>query len=207
MVPRYIGIRAGTEKEFEEALATGDQRVGELAELKVEMVLLQGAPPFMLRGVEFDKENASRLEKKYGMTVMSTTMAQIEALKYLGVKRLVGLTYFQEALNAKFAQFFEAAGFQVAAMKGVDVPFGDAGKIPVEEIYSRAKRLFLESGGGDALYLLGAGWDCLAAIASLERDLNTTVLTNVPADVWASLKRLHIRAPVKGLGRLLEELP
>jgi len=207
VVPRYIGIRAGTEKEFEEALATADQRVGELAELKVDMVLLQGAPPFMLHGVEFDKENARRLEKKYAITVMSTTMAQIEALKRLAVKRLVGLTYFQDDLNAKFARFFEQAGFKVAAMKGVDVPFGDVGKIPVEEIYARAKRLFLESGGGDCLYLLGAGWDCLAAIAPLERDLNTTVLTNVPADVWASLKRLGIREPIKGFGRLLEELP
>jgi maleate cis-trans isomerase len=110
-------------------------------------------------------------------------------------------------LNAKFANFFETAGFEVAAMKGLDVAFGDVGRIPVEEIYARAKRLFLESGGGDCLYLLGAGWDCLAAIAPLERDLNTTVLTNVPADVWASLKRLRIREPIKGFGRLLEELP
>lgn len=207
VVPRYIGIRGGTEKEFEEALATADERVGELAELKVDMVLLQGAPPFMLRGVEFDKENASRLEKKHGVAVMSTTMAQIEALKRLSIKRLVGLTYFGDDLNPKFAKFFAEAGFEVAAMKGVNVPFGEVGKIPVDEIYERAKKLFLEAGGGDGLYLLGAGWDCLRAIAPLERDLNTTVLTNVPADVWASLKRLHIREPIKGFGRLLEELP
>jgi hypothetical protein len=33
------------------------------------------------------------------------------------------------------------------------------------------------------------------------------VLSNVPADVWATQKRLNIRAPVKGFGRLLEEMP
>jgi len=207
VVPRYVGIRAGTEKEFEEALAIVEQRVEELAELKVDLALLQGAPPFMLLGPEFDRENARRLEKKYGITVMSTTMVQLEALKLFRVKRLVGLTYFQDDLNPKFAQFFEAAGFEVVAMKGVDVLFGDVGKIPVEEIYAKAKRLFQESGGGDCLYLLGAGWDCLAAIEPLERDLHTTVLTNVPADVWASLKRLNIREPIKGFGRLLEEMP
>ncbi|HEV8343753.1 MAG TPA: hypothetical protein VGR30_15385 [Candidatus Binatia bacterium] len=207
VVPRYVGIRAGTEKEFKEALATAEERVAELAKLKVDIALLQGAPPFMLLGPEFDRENARRLEKRYGIPVMSTTMAQIEALRLLEVKRLVGLTYFQDDLNPKFAEFFEAAGFEVAAMKGVDVPFGDVGKIPAEEIYARAKKLFLKSGGGDCLYLLGAGWDCLAAIAPLERDLNTTVLTNVPADVWASLKQLRIRVPIKGFGRLLEEMP
>ena len=207
VVPRYIGIRAGTEKEFEDTLAIADQRVGELAELKVDLALLQGAPPYMLRGVEFDKDYTRGLEKKHGISVMSTTMVQIQALKLLGVKSMVGLTYFRDDLNPKFANFFERAGFKVVAMKGVDVPFSDVGKMPVEEIYAKAKKLFIDSGGGDCLYLLGAGWDCLAAIAPLERDLDTVVLTNVPADVWASFKHLRIHEPIEGFGRLLAELP
>ena len=95
----------------------------------------------------------------------------------------------------------------MVAMKGVDVPFSDVGKMPVEEIYAKAKKLFVDSGGGDCLSLLGAGWDCLAAIAPLEGDLDTVVLTNVPADVWASFKHLRIHEPIEGFGRLLAELP
>jgi maleate cis-trans isomerase len=110
-------------------------------------------------------------------------------------------------LNPKFAAFFEEAGFKVAAMKGVEVPFSDVGKMAAEEIYAKAKKLFLESGVGDCLYLLGTGWDCLAMIAPLERDLDTVVLTNVPADVWASLKHLRIHEPIEGFGRLLAKLP
>jgi len=173
----------------------------------VDLALLQGAPPYMLRGVEFDRQYTRELQKKHGIMVMSTTMVQIEALKLLGVSRMVGLTYFRDDLNPKFAAFFEQAGFKVAAMKGVDVPFSDVGKMPVEQIYAEAKKLFLDAGGGDCLYLLGAGWDCLAAIAPLERDLDTVVLTNVPADVWASFKHLRIHEPIEGFGRLLAELP
>lgn len=207
VVPRYVGIRSGTEKEFEAALAVADQRVGELAALKVDLVLLQGAPPFMLLGPEFDRENSRKLSEKHGVAVLSTTMIQIDALNALGTRSLVGLTYFQDDLNPKFAEFFEKAGFPVKAMKGIDVPFADVGKVPVEVIYSEAKKLFQKSGGADCLYLLGAGWDCLKAIAPLERDLNTTVLTNVPADLWAALKFLGIREPIAGYGKLLEELP
>ncbi|HEY3166497.1 MAG TPA: hypothetical protein VGK57_04655 [Candidatus Binatia bacterium] len=47
----------------------------------------------------------------------------------------------------------------------------------------------------------------MKAIAPLERDLHTTVLTNVPADIWAALKFLGIRETISGFGRLLEELP
>ncbi len=207
VVPRYVGISGGTEKEFREALTIADQRVGELAALNVDLVLLQGAPPFMLRGPEFDRENSRQLREKYATPVQSATMIQLDALQALGAKSLVGLTYFRDDLNPKFAEFFETAGFQVKAMKGIDVPFADVGKVPVEVIYGAAKKLFRQSGGADCLYLLGAGWDCLNAIAPLERDLRTTVLTNVPADVWATLKFLGIHETTKGFGRLLEELP
>ena len=162
----------------------------------------------MLRGYRFDAELVQTLQGKYRVAVLTATATQVDALKALGVKRLVGVTYFKDDMNPKFAKFFEEAGFEVAAMKGcVDLPFSDLGKIPAEEIYAQAKKVFLEKGGGDCIYLLGAGWDCLPAIEPLERDLKAVAVTNVTADVWATQKRLHIRAPVKGYGRLLEEMP
>jgi maleate isomerase len=208
VVPRYVGVRAGTEREFQEALAIAEERVKELAGLKVDLVVIQGVPPIMLRGYSFDAELVESLEGKYGVPVLTATATQVEALRALRVKRIVGITYFQDDMNPKFARFFEEAGFEVAAMKGaVDMAFSDLGKIPAEEIYRRAKEVFVRVGGGDCLYLLGAGWDCLPAIEPLERDLGTAVVTNVVADVWATQKRLHIRAPVKGYGRLMEEMP
>jgi maleate cis-trans isomerase len=208
VVPRYVGVSAGTEKEFQEALAIAEERVAELAKLKVDLVVIQGVPPIMLKGFKFDAELIDALQKKYGVPVLTATRTQVDALKALKTKRIVGVTYFKDDLNPQFARFFEQGGFEVAAMKGcIDTPFSDLGKIPAEEIYAKAKKIYIECGGGDCLYLLGAGWDCLPAIEPLERDLGTTVLSNVPADVWATQKRLNIRAPVKGFGRLLEEMP
>jgi len=114
---------------------------------------------------------------------------------------------FVDELNAQFREFFEAAGTSVAAMEGIHVPFSDVGKIPLEVIAERAREVFLTAGGGDCLYLLGGGWDCLGAVTALERELNTTVLANVPADLWVCLKRLNVRERITGYGRLLEDLP
>ncbi len=208
VVPRYVGVSAGTEKEFQEALAIAEERVAELAKLKVDLIVIQGVPPIMLKGFKFDAELIDALQKKYGVAVLTATRTQVDALTALKTKRIVGVTYFKDDLNPQFANFFRQGGFEVAAMKGcIDTPFSDLGKIPAEEIYTKAKKIFIEAGGGDCLYLLGAGWDCLPAIEPLERDLGTTVLSNVPADVWATQKKLNIRAPVKGFGRLLEEMP
>ncbi|HXG52772.1 MAG TPA: hypothetical protein VNN77_15350 [candidate division Zixibacteria bacterium] len=208
VIPRYVGVSAGTEREFQEALSVAEQRVAELAALKVDLAVIQGVPPVMLKGYRFDAELIETLQARYGVPVLTATRTQIEALKALGIRRIVGVTYFGDDLNPRFAQFFREAGFEVAAMKrSVETAFADLGKIPAEQIYAGAKKVFLEAGGGDCLYLLGAGWDCLPAIEPLERDLRTSVVTNVTADVWATQKRLRLRAPVRGFGRLLEEMP
>ena len=206
-IPLHVGVSAGTEQEFQEAMAIAEQKVAKLAELGVDIVVIMGAPPTMVRGYGADAEAARQLEKKYGVPVLTATIAQVEAFRALGIKRLVGITYFKDDLNPKFAKFLKDGGFEVAAMRGLDYPFKDVGKIPPEEIYSFAKKVFIESGGADGIYMLGAGWHNLPVIELLERDLSTNVVSSVPAQVWATQKRLHIRAPVKGYGRLLEEMP
>ena len=199
IICRYVGVRSGTESEFQKAMAIAEERVAELAKLGVDLVVIQGVPPFMLRGFGSDAEIVDTLQKKYKVPVVTATMTQVEAFRALEVRRIVGVTYFKDDLNPKFAQYFEDAGFEVVTMRGCveEIPFSDLGKIPAEDIYRYAKKVFIEVGGGDCIYLLGAGWDCLPAIEPLERDLGTTVVTNVPADVWATQKRLNIREPVE----------
>lgn len=206
-IPFHVGIRAGNEQEFQEALAIAEKKVARLAELGADVVMIMGAPPAMVRGHGADREIANQLTKKYGVPVLMATIAQVEAFRALGIKRLVGITYFQEELNRKFAKFLEDDGFQVAAMKGIEVPFKDAGKMSPEEIYGFAKKVFLEYGPVDGIYMLGAGWHNLPAIEMLEKDLRTSVVSSIPAQVWATKKQLNLWEPVKGYGRLLEEMP
>lgn len=206
-IPAHVGIRAGTEQEFQEALAIAERKVAKLAQLGANLVMIMGAPPAMVRGHGSDRQLAERLSSKCGVTVLTATIAQVEAFRVLGIKKLAGITYFKGDLNQKFAKFLEDEGFQVAAMRGMDVPFDDAGKIPTDEIYTFAKKVFLESGPVDGLYMLGAGWHNLPIIELLERDLKTVVVSSIPAQVWATQKRLRIHAPVQGYGRLLADMP
>ena len=206
-IPLHVGVRAGTEQEFQEALAIAERKVAKLAELGADIVVIMGAPPTMVRGYGFDTDLVAQLQEKHRVPVLTATIAQVEAFRVLGIKRLVGITYFKDDVNRRFAKFFVDGGFEVAAMRGLDVPFKDAGKIPSEEIYAFAKKVFVDAGGADGIYLLGAGWHNLPVIEPLERDLQTTVVSSIPAQVWATQKRLHLRAPVKGYGRLLEEMP
>ncbi|MGH7873596.1 MAG: maleate cis-trans isomerase family protein [Candidatus Binatia bacterium] len=206
-IPFHAGIRAGNEKEFQEALSVAEKKVARLAELGADVVMIMGAPPAMVRGHGADRQIADQLTQKYRIPVTVATIAQVDALRALGRKKLVGNTYFQEEMNQRFAKFLEDDGFEVKAMKGIDVPFKDAGKTPPEAIYQFAKKVFLEHGPVDGIYMLGAGWNNLPVIEMLEKDLKTTVVSSIPAQVWATKKILHLNEPVLGYGRLLADMP
>jgi maleate cis-trans isomerase len=206
-IPTHAGIRAGNEKELQEALSVAERKVARLAELGVDVVMIMGAPPSMVRGHGADRAIADSLTKKYKIPVTVATIAQVDAFRALGLKRLVGMTYFQDDMNQRFAKFLEDDGFQIKAMKGIEVPFKDAGKIAPEAIYDFAKKLYVEYGPVDGIYMLGAGWHNLPVIEMLEKDLRTTVVSSIPAQVWATKKILHLYEPLAGYGRLLAEMP
>ena len=207
VIPMFLNIHRGTEDEFREVLAAFAEKVTELAALKVDLIHPEGAPPFMVHGYQGEQKIVAEWEKKYNVPVVTAPMTQVEALRALKVKKFVGVTYFTGNINDIFSRYFAEAGFDVMAMEGIPVAFEDVGRLSSQEVYAHSKRAFLQHPGAEAIYMLGSGWRTLDIIRLLEEDLQTPVVHPVPARVWAIQKRLHVRQPVKGFGKLLEEMP
>jgi maleate cis-trans isomerase len=55
--------------------------------------------------------------------------------------------------------------------------------------------------------MLGSGWRTLEIVDLLEQDLEVPVIHPVAARLWALQKRLRVRQPRTGFGRLLREMP
>jgi len=207
VIPLFLDVRHGTQEEFEGAVGAIEAKVKELAQAGVDLVHQIGAPPMMVQGLKRETELVKDWEAKYGKPILTTPVTQTEAMHALGMQRIVGLTYIPGPINDVFAQYFRDAGFDVLALEGLDVPFHRAGQLSSHEVYSAAKALFLRHQRADGIYLLGAGWRTLDIVAPLEQDLGVPVVHAQPARVWAIQRRLHIRQPLSGYGRLLETLP
>ena len=207
VVPLFLGITAGTEAEFLAAMEPIKAKVAELAQLGVDIIHPEGAPPFMLRGYKGEAEIVREMEQKHGKPIFTSGMTQVEALRALGAKKVLGVTYFTGAINEKYSRYFSEAGFEMLGMEGISVPFADVGRLSPQEVYAFIKAEFLKHPGADAIYLLGTGWRVLDMVKVLEQDLEVPVVHPVPARVWAVQKRLHVRQPAQGYGRLLAEMP
>jgi maleate cis-trans isomerase len=207
VVPLYLNFQRGTEEEFRGALEAVHKKVEELAHEAVDLIHPEGAPPFMVHGFEGEAKIISDWEQQYKIPIVTAAQTQVEALRTLGIKKFVGVTYFTGSINEMFTRYFQQAGFEVLAMEGIEVAFADVGRLSSLEIYAHTRKAFLKHQNADGIYMLGTGWRCLDIIRLLEQDLQVPVVHPVPARVWSIQKRLHVRQRVKSFGRLLEEMP
>jgi maleate cis-trans isomerase len=208
VIPMYAGIEHHTQQGYLDALETYNKQVAELARIGVDLMHPEGGPPFMVRGHKAEQEIVQQWEAKYKVPIFTSGMTQTEALRALGIKKFVGCTYYRDTkLNNLFTRYFTDAGFQVLAMEGMDTSPGEADNLSTQEIYAHLKQSFLKYPQAEGIYLLGSGAWRVVDVVAAEEDLNVPVVHPVAARVWYVQKRLHVRQPIQGNGRLLAELP
>lgn len=207
VVPLFVGAREHTEDEYFRAMEIYHRRVGELAQIGVDLIHPEGGPPFMVRGYAAERELVKDWEDEYRIPVVTTGMSQCEALRAMGIKRFLGLTPYQGALNDKFADYFIAAGFDVAAMRGIEIEFSQRYNLSKEMIYRHLKQALLKQPDVDGIYLLSPGAWRTTDVIEAEQDLDVPIVHPVAASVWSVLKHLRVRQPLGGHGRLLEQFP
>lgn len=203
VLPLFLDIKEGTATEFKRSAAPYEPLIGKLAEQGCDLIHPEGGPPFMMLGWKGEAELLQAWERKYRVPLFTSGTNHVRAMRALKVKRFVGATYFTGEINNVFADYFTAAGFEVLAMAGLPVAFDKVGQLSPHDVYAHVKRTFLEHRNAEAIYMLGSGWRVLPVIELLEQDLGVPVVHPVPARCWEIQRRLSIRQPVAGYGRLL----
>ena len=208
VIPMYARIKEHTERGYLDALESYNEQVAELARIGVDLMHPEGGPPFMIRGYKSEQEIVKQWEARYKVPIFTSGMTQAEALRALDIKKFVGCTYYRDnKLNDLFTRYFTDAGFEVLAMEGMDTSPAEADNLSPQEIYAHLKRSFLKHSTAQGIYLLGSGAWRVVDVTPVEDDLEIPVVHPVAARVWYVQKRLRVRQPLKGAGRLLEELP
>jgi maleate cis-trans isomerase len=207
VIPKFLGIKTASEKERLDAMELAKEKIAELAKLKVDLIHPQSSTLFMLRGYKGAEEIVRDLEEKHGIPIITTAMTLTEASGALRIKRMVVVAYIKSEINQAIVRYLSDAGFEVLGMEAMSVPFAEVGRLSYKEVYAFAKKLYLKHQNAQGILMIGSGWQVLEAIPLLEQDLQVPVVHPVPARVWTIQKRLHVRQPVKGYGRLLAEMP
>jgi maleate cis-trans isomerase len=199
-------VRGGTDEEFLAAIKTAGERVGELATMGVDYILVNGAPPPMFLGYPKDHDLARQLTQQHGIPVEFDTMILLNAFKVMKMKKVIFMSYTADGQNDIFTKYLRDAGVNVVETVAVEASsFSGASFIQSTDVFRAAKKAYLEHPEADGIYMLGGAWRVLGIIDTLEKDLRTTVLTGTQLTLWAILKALHVGEPIPGYGKLLTD--
>jgi maleate isomerase len=206
VIPLFNNVRHGKIEEFQAAIPAYEEKIAELAEDKVDLIHPAGTPPFMLLGYKGETEIIAKWEKRFGIPIFTSGTNQVAAMKALKIKKFVGIGYDFEDTSI-VARYFTDAGFEVLALDKLPGPWEEVGRLSSKDIYSQARNLFLKHRDADGIYFQGGKLRIVDIIEPLEQDLGVPVIHPGATQCWEIQKRLRVRQPQKGYGRLLKELP
>ena len=206
IVPLLLNFKAGSKDEFLNSIPLYERFASELAEQGVDMIMLSGAPPFMLLGQEKEASLTKAWTKKFKTPVLTDPQMQVAALRAMKIKKFIGASY-SALQNNIVLDYMTTAGFKALSMEPIDVPFDQVAQISVERLYAHVKRLYRQHRNADGVYIQGGGWQTARVVELLEKDLGIPVVHATICQAWQIHKHLDVRETEPGYGRLLSELP
>ena len=207
MIMKPLGVDKIGAEAAEKVFTMFPDAITFLAKQECDVIIASATLPLILMGWERSQKMIEELRKNIAVPIIMAMDAHMDAMRAFSARKIVMVSPFEEARNEERKKVLESAGFEVVNMKGLGLNRRlDIQRQDSYASYALAKSAFLEAPEADALYISCPDWLVVQNVGKLEYDLKVPVITHASAVVWAALKAMHIRGPVKGYGRLLEEL-
>jgi len=204
LVPSIIGLFNLTKEELSAAILEYRTAALDLAKVGVNAIALTGSPLFQLQGFGSDLEMIREVEKETGIPTLTSVTAEVEAMRYLKMNKLVIATPFRDEVNERNAAWYLKAGFEVLKIKGLGIEKNsEIARLPFYAPYQLARETFLETPGAEGIYIACPRWGTVEIIEKLEQDLGIPVVTSSQATIWMALRKANVREPIQGYGRLM----
>jgi len=213
IVPTFIGFRSERRESFLEGFKKAEELAVQLKEVGCDIISVSGTPPFLLKGLDFERRWAAELSEKIGLPVVTPMEPHAIALRALGVKKVAVATYYGRELNQAIVDYFSHFGIESELMPGLSMTGQNSGlyttslaaldEVSHMDVYRHCKQGLERLPSTPAVYINGGGWDAAPAIDYLERDLKIKVVWALAAEMWLTYHMLKIENPVSGGGMLL----
>lgn len=144
------------------------------------------------------------LQQAIGIPVFNASAADYAGLAAFGARKVGVVTPFNAEIDKVVQANTEAAGFEVARIKGTEAP-----SLPAicETSLDDIHRVFREVAEADcdAILQVGTALPVVAIVGELEAELGKPIVACNAAVYWQTLRGIGIEEKITGYGRLLAE--
>jgi maleate isomerase len=170
----------------------------ELQHAEVDVIGIGSTAGGWTLGLEEEIRLINLIEKKVNIPVSTATIAVMEAMQKLKMKRIVVATPYVEELNIKGKEFLEANGFDVLTIQTI----GElAHTVSPGRVYRFAKKLYVPE--ADGIFISCTDFPAIEILQALENDIGKPVVSSNQALMWKMLQIAKVHESMKGFGSLL----
>ena len=199
-------IETWSKEHFEGALARLVKDAASLATRKVDYIIYAGVPLLVARGKGADLELIESIRKATGLDSTTSVRAALDAMDWLGVRRIALATPYPAEVQRLTLQFLKAHDIEIVKEASMDVGFRVLQDVHPHEIYKFARGVFEAAPGAEAVYIPCPQWQAQEMVEALEHDISVPVIAGDPADFWAAFKSVGIHDRIEGYGALMRSL-
>lgn len=148
------------------------------------------------------RQRCESMEKASGIPVVMTGLSIVDALKFLGVKKIAAnCTYYDSAWRNAFGRFMEMCGFELAGLSNLsDQGLADPGISITDYGWSMTRDLSEKSilaaaqaaPEAEAVVVTGAGVRTFDLLSAMEKKIDRPIIAADTILYWAVAKKLGL---------------
>lgn len=175
-----------------------------LADAGVDVIVWNGTSGGWL-GRQADEQLAAAITRETGIVCTTTLLAQFEAFRQFGIRRVGLAVPYQADVTEAIAHTFTAAGYPVTASQHLGICVNTAfADVPYDTIEGLMREV---ADGADAISVFCTNLAGAPLVEKVERDTGVMVFDSVAVSAWGAFWALGVPLNVSGWGRLLEGGP
>ena len=192
-------------ENFEDLYARGLKACDSFARAGADVIIMGGAPTNIALGEENMHRVLGELADKYGVPVSSSALAQGNALKAVGARKVGSINpgkprKFGDSASGSLSEDMELVG-----RRHVSALLEDYNRITSETAYELGRDLMREHPEIDTLIYGCPHWASMDTIDQLEDEFGISVVTALQAIVWEGMRLAGVDDKVDGFGKLFRE--
>lgn len=205
MIP--IGLGEFSAQDVERVFAPLDGYLDTLMSRGVDIVAQSGTPLPILIGIEAHDRMMRHMHERTGLPATSTVLAVVAAARDLGIRRIVHVNKWTQAMNRVLADFYEREGVATLGVTSKVLAPSEFTRIASRDnmrlAYELGKQAFADYPDCDGLYLGGGAWIAEPVARQLEAEYGKPVICNTSAMIRHCCKIVGAWTPVAGHSRLM----
>jgi len=156
---------------------------------------------------DYDEVTVKRMTEASGVPSLTSAQAVGRALKALGVSRVAIATPYNEDAIARTKRYYETK-YGITTVGSESLGATDSYLIgKMDAAMAEAALARVDSKQAQGLMVPGGNFPTMDWIGRWEQRFGKPVITTNQAALWAIMRTMKISTPLRGRGRLLEEMP